>query len=536
MQNKLVEILTSIGLSNDKIEIFNNANIKKIFVNKENKTYKMIIEVKDIIDSNITNEIIELMKNKFNNINDIKIEYYMKNEVLVNETKNESTKEVERKNIDLPKVESAIKVDNNEISDVLFGEEIRGNVSRIDNVDTELNNVIIEGKLFGIDLFESSKSDFKIITLKITDYTNSIYCKVFFNNAEEFSNMKSKLKEGNWYRLEGYTKNDNYAKSLVLNIRSIMNIESKDIIRIDDTEEKRVELHAHTFMSQMDGLVSPTNLINRAKEWGHKAIAITDHNAVQAFPESYNNAKGIKVIYGVELNLIDDDVNMVFRESDNKLLETTYVVFDFETTGFNAGGTDSIIEVGAVKICNGEIIDRFDELINPGKPLLNKITELTGITDEMLKDKDNEENIVRRFIEWIGDLPMVAHNAKFDMSFLEAAYQKYGFGEFKNTVIDTLELSRVMDSNYSRHSLSALVKRYDIPFDEDNHHRADYDAEATALILHKMLKRLEDNNIEKISDIKTIVESDDIHKFGTVYHINILVKNAIGLRNLFKLV
>ncbi|MBE6152911.1 MAG: PolC-type DNA polymerase III [Firmicutes bacterium] len=533
MENKLVEILTSIGLDKDKINLFNDANIKKIFINKESKTYKLIIESNDNIDTKITEEVIELMKNKFKNINDIKIEYYIKSNPLELET-NENI--IEKEDVKVSKEESQITKDNSSDNNILYGEVINGKISRIDNVDTEANNIIIEGKLFGIDLFESSKSDFKIITLKITDYTNSIYCKVFFNNSEEFSDMKSKLKEGNWYRLEGYTKNDNYAKSLVLNVKSIMNIESKDVVRIDDSDEKRVELHAHTFMSQMDGLISPSKLINRAKEWGHKAIAITDHNAVQAFPESYNNSKGIKVIYGVELNLIDDNVDMVFRESDNKLLESTYVVFDFETTGFNAGGTDSIIEVGAVKICNGEIIDRFDELINPGKPLLNKITELTGITDEMLKDKDNEENAIRRFVEWTGDLPMVAHNAKFDMSFLEAAYKKYNFGEFTNTVIDTLELSRVMDSNYNRHSLSALVKRYDIPFDEDNHHRADYDAEATALILHKMLKRLEDRNIEKISDIKTIVESDDIHKFGTLYHVNILVKNAVGLRNLFKLV
>jgi len=541
MKNELLNILEKIGIQKDYINEFSNSILRRIFIDKEKKSYRLVIVTDREISSNITEEICTLIKKHFNNIENVSIDYYMKDEIKEENVTNDMKDQKENLVVEQPKVvetqnKSYKQIKHSSNEDVLYGDDIVGMVSRIDNINSELPNVIIEGKLFGTGIFESSKSDFKIITLKITDYTNSIYCKLFFNNSDEFSEMKKKLKDNNWYKIEGYTKNDNYAKSLVLNVRSIMNIPSKDIVRIDDAEEKRVELHAHTFMSQMDGLVSPTNLIKRAREWGHKAIAITDHNAVQAFPESYNNSKDIKVIYGVELNLIDDNVDMVFRESNLPLLETTYVVFDFETTGFNAGGTDSIIEVGAVKICNGEIIDRFDELINPGKPLLKKITELTNITDEMLKDKDDEETVIKRFIEWTGDLPMVAHNAKFDMSFLEAAYKKYNLGEYINTVIDTLELSRVMDSNFSRHSLSALVKRYDIPFDEESHHRADYDAEATALILHKMLKKLVDRNIETIDEIKTIVESDDIHKFGTVYHINLLVKNQEGLRNLFKLV
>lgn len=251
-------------------------------------------------------------------------------------------------------------------------------------------------------------------------------------------------------------------------------------------------------MSQMDGLVDAKTLVKQAYKWGHKAIAITDHNGVQAFPDVYHTVcdlnKGkeenekFKAIYGAEFTLIDDSVNITLRENDTNLLSNTYVVFDFETTGFNAGGKDSIIEIGAVKIFNGEIVDTYDELINPGHKLEAKITEVTNITDEMLKDKDNEENAIKRFIEWFSDLPMVAHNAKFDVSFLERCYQKYNLGEFKNPVIDTLELSRVLDNNYARHSLSALVKRYDVEWDENAHHRADYDARGTAFVLHKMLK------------------------------------------------
>ena len=234
--------------------------------------------------------------------------------------------------------------------------------------------------------------------------------------------------------------------------------------------------------------------------------------------------------------MIDDSVNIVVRPSDSKLLETTYVVFDLETTGFNAGGADSIIEIGAVKINNGEIIDRFDELINPGRKLPSKITELTNITDEMLKDKEDEETVVKKFKQWVGKLPMVAHNAKFDVSFIVMAHSKYNLGEFTNTVIDTLELSRALDTGYSRHSLSALVKRYDVPWDESAHHRGDYDAEGTALVFHKMLKKLVSRNFETINDLDKLVSKDEIHKYGTSYHVNLLAKNKKGLKNLFKII
>ena len=189
-----------------------------------------------------------------------------------------------------------------------------------------------------------------------------------------------------------------------------------------------------------------------------------------------------------------------------------------------------------VKILNGEIIDRFDELINPGRKLPAKITELTNITDEMLKGKETEEKVIKRFKEWYGDLPLVAHNAKFDTSFLSMAYKKYDLGELTNTIIDTLELSRTLDSNYARHSLSALVKRYEIPWDESAHHRADYDAEGTALVFHKMLKKLTSRNFETIKDLNNLVSKDEIYKYGTAHHVNLIALNRVGLKNLFKLV
>ncbi|MFA5407852.1 MAG: PolC-type DNA polymerase III [Bacilli bacterium] len=241
-------------------------------------------------------------------------------------------------------------------------------------------------------------------------------------------------------------------------------------------------------------------------------------------------------MYGVEVNMIDDNLDIVMRESDLKLDEATYAIFDFETTGFNATSGDSIIEVGAVKMCNGEIIDSFQALIDPGREISENITRVTNITNDMLKGQESEEVVIKRFIEWFGDLPMVAHNAKFDVSFLESAYNKYNLGTFTNTVLDTLELSKALDTNAARHSLSALVKRYEIPFDEDGHHRADYDAKATGLVLHKMIKKLTDRNIEKISDIKKLVSKEDLHKIGRPYHIILLAKNQAGLKNMFRIV
>ncbi len=428
---------------------------------------------------------------------------------------------------------------------IIMGNEIKSKMIDISSLTFEMDNIAVEAKIFGKDLFESPKSDFKIITLKLTDGTDSIYCKIFSRDADEFHSYDKRLKEGNWYKIKGYTKNDKYSGEIVLNARDINTSDKKDEQRKDESEEKRVELHAHTKMSQMDGICDAKTLVKTAYNWGHKAIAITDHNGVQSFPDVYHTICDInkkkegdpfKALYGVELTLIDDTVDIVLRPTEEDLMQSTYVVFDFETTGFNAGGADSIIEVGAVKICNGEIIDRFSELIDPGRKLPQKITEITNITDEMLQGKDNEETVIKRFVEWFNDLPMVAHNAKFDVSFLKMAYKKYDLGEFTNTVIDTLELSRTMDNNFARHSLSALVKRYEVPWEEDAHHRADYDAEGTALVFHKMLKKLTSRNFETIKDLDKLVSKDEIHKYGNSYHVNLIALNRVGLKNLFKIV
>lgn len=430
---------------------------------------------------------------------------------------------------------------------IIVGDAVKATVKEMRNVLAPENSCAFEAKIFDTEFFESSKSPFKIITLKLTDKTDSFLAKIFTRDSGEFIRLSKELKKGKWIAVDGQVKYDDYAKDLVLNVQNLVEIPSKDIKLVDDAPKKRIELHTHTTMSQMDGLIDTTDYINTLYKMGYKAVAITDHNGVQSFPDAFHAVNDInkkiedpnerfKVLYGVELNMIEDSVDIVKRPIDMPSMEATYCVFDFETTGYNAGGGDTVIEIGAVLIKNGEIIDRFDELIDPGRPLPKKITDITNITDEMLAGKANEEEAMKRFIAFFKDYPMVAHNAKFDVSFLEMAYQKYNLGEFKNCVIDTLELSRTLDNGFARHSLSALVKRYNVEWDEDAHHRADYDAEGTAQVLAKMVKKMYNQNIENIKDFNDLVQKDEIYKYGKKYHINILVKNKVGLKNLFKLV
>ena len=439
--------------------------------------------------------------------------------------------------------------------DTIKGRVIKDDAVSIKTIVGEEESVTIEGEVFGTEEFEPSSKAFKILTIKLTDYSDSIYCKIFSRDEEEFASLKKNCKVGAWLKIRGSTKLDKYAgNEIVLNIRDINKIPPKRTKKIvDDAPIKRVELHAHTMMSQMDGVTKldlgkhTCELVSNAIEAGYRGVAITDHNGCQAFPISYQlirahnkkieNVKDhFKGLYGTELTLVDDTVYVVVRPNDLPLEGTTYVVFDTETTGFNAAGGDQMIEIGAVKLKDGEIIDRFDELINPGYHIPDHISELTCITDDMVKDSDTEEEVTKRFLSWVGACPLVAHNAKFDISFVSMAMKKYNLGEFNYTVLDTLELSHILDQAYARHSLSALVKRYNVPWEEDAHHRADYDAEGTAYVFAKMLQKLIAQNYDTIRDLERLIPKDEIHKFGRTYHFNAIAMNKTGLKNLFKII
>ena len=491
---------------------------------------------------------------EYNKIEEIKekIEIFMSDmgfdDVEVTSNINEEEREKFKKELNT----TTEKIVNKEVRKTIKGNPIAGEPSEIKNLITNEDRVILIAQVFGIDS-KSTQSGWFIITLKLTDYTDSIMANIFTKKQEEFDYLLSNIKKDKWYKFKGNIKYNQRSNDYEFSINDIETYEKKVEKLTDDAEVKRVELHAHTMMSQMDGLTKldlgahTCELVSRAIEMGYRGVAITDHNGCQAFPIAYGIIQGynkkqedpskkFKGIYGTELTLVDDTVEIVVRPSEKTLEDTTFVVYDTETTGFNAASGDQMIEIGAVKIQNGTIIDRFDEFINPGRHIPDKITELTEITDEMVKDAGSEEEVTKRFLEWTGDSPMVAHNAKFDISFIENAMRKYNLGEFTNTVIDTLELSRALDQGFARHSLSALVKRYNVPFDEESHHRADYDAEGTAIVFHKMCQKLIGQNYEKICDLEKLISKDEIYKFGRTYHFNAIALNRTGLKNMFKII
>lgn len=473
---------------------------------------------------------------------------------------------------------------------VIFGSLIseKEEITKIYSLTSEIDNVVIEGKIFNVE----DVPRIRMLKIKITDKTDSIICKAFFKDEKDLDLVKSKCKDGSWIKVKGSTKEDAYERELVLNFKDI-NVSNKTDEKIEDNAlVKRVELNVSTMMSQMDGLCSidldkhTCEIVSECINMGYKALAITDTAGCQGFPtiqkiiERHNktvktikgleekikeesdderkkelseelddllkknkNREYFKGIYGTELQLVDDTIDIVIRPTDLELLATEYVVFDTETTGFNAGGEDVMIEIGAVKIKNGEITETFDMFIDLKREIPKVITDLTGITNEMVKGAKDEKEVVGLFLKFVNDLPLVAHNAKFDLSFLEMAMKRHEYGELKNTVIDTLELSRTLDQGFARHSLSAITKRYDVEFDEEDesgegrsHHRADYDAEATAKVFHKMLLKLLNQNFKLISDINKLVSKDEIHKFGRTFTFNAIALNQEGLKNLYRMI
>ncbi len=436
----------------------------------------------------------------------------------------------------------------NEEDPVIFGVHKDGEVTKIKNILGEVKGIIIEGYVFGISSSErkSQKGTVYIIELKVSDKTDSFLVKFVRFKEEEYLKILKRVKEGKWYRIFGNIESDPYLRQMVLTGKGIESIKGNDSLIKDTAEIKRVELHTHTMMSAMDGVIDAKALVKYAQKLGHKAVAVTDHNCLQAYPDLYHTVcdinKGIekeedkfKVIYGAEMSIVNNENDLIYNLKDYNLLEDEFVVFDTETTGFTPFH-DQMIEIGAVKIKNGEITGRFDELINPFRKLPTKIVELTNITDEMLQDKDSEENVTKRFLEFVGDAPMVAHNAKFDIGFISAAMTKYHLGEFTNTVLDTMSMARMLYPNWRNHKLSTLVKELQVPWDESAHHRGDYDSEGTAIGFYKMAKTLSNGNIETTKMLYDSVDQEALLKYSRPFHMSVLVKNKVGLKNLFKLI
>ncbi|EUJ36141.1 DNA polymerase III PolC [Brochothrix thermosphacta DSM 20171 = FSL F6-1036] len=306
--------------------------------------------------------------------------------------------------------------------------------------------------------------------------------------------------------------------------------------REDKAAEKRVELHLHTPMSAMDAVTPTGDLVAQAAKWGHKAVAITDHSVAQSFPDAHAAGKkhGIKILYGVEINLIDEGVPIVYNESHRNLRDASYVVFDVETTGLSAV-YDKVIELGAVRMVNGEKVDEFEAFINPGHPLSATTINLTGITDDMVANTPTEEEVFKRFKEWAGDDILVAHNASFDMGFLNTAYKRHNMGVAENPVLDTLELARFLYPHFKNHRLNTLTKRFNIILEQ--HHRAIFDSEATAYLAWKLIKDAEEEHTILFHDqLNEHVGEGDAYKRARPSHATVLATNYVGLKNMFKLI
>ena len=591
VKDYLNRIISEYASSSLRYNVFINRNI---IINDTNIEYLIYNKIEEININNIKHELeLKLKKYGFTNISlNIKLELTNDNELL-----EEIEKEKEVTNVPVYQEKTTTPETTSTPTEKNFYRPKKSKeVTKIKDLLYETENVNIEIQIFGIDLFEA-KSGYKIFTLKVTDFTDSMYVKIFTKDEEEFKQIKSLLKEGNWYSMYGRVKEDNFANNelvFMTRLRDINAIDAKlDWVRTDKSEEKRVELHAHTMMSQMDGVIDEIKLLKTAIKWGHRAIAITDHDGCQAFPHIFNEvtsynkkilgpfkdkikeltqnkkdkeaaedvcgaklieeeiektkeemkkAPTFKALYGTELEMSNDKLDIVVNATDDDIYDKTYVIFDTETTGFNPGLHDTMIEIGAVKMKDGAVIETFDELINPGVSIDSEITELTGITNNMVKDCPNEEEVTKRFKEWIGDLPLVAHNAKFDKNMIEMAYQKYNLGELRNTILDTMIISQIINKDLKRHNLTALTKNYGIKFEESDgsesghHHRADYDAEFTGYIFFKMLKQLDKTKIKTFNDLASLPTEEENNKWSREKHVNIIAKNRAGLKNMFKLI
>ncbi len=422
-------------------------------------------------------------------------------------------------------------------AEIIKGRKIDAPVVKIGDITGNVGNIVIWGDTFDYQerVVHTKNGDKRSVSLSLTDYTGSISIKTFGNIDEE--NYLGKFAKGGTILVKGKAEFNQYENELIFRANDIMSV--KRIEKMDNAEHKRVELHLHTNISAMDGITPASKLVERAYKWGHKAVAITDHGVVQAFPEASGavaeirkNGGNFKVIYGCEAYSVNDCMDAVRLYKDRGIRDEL-IVFDIETTGFNAEA-ERIIEIGAVKLKNLEIENTFQTFVNPDRHIPERITSLTSITDDDVKDAPSQEEALRKFLEFCGENPvLIAHNANFDCSFIAAACRRYGIG-FNFTMVDTVVMSRSMLPDLRRHKLDNVAK--ELKLGEFDHHRADDDAKILARIFIKLASRLiKENNISMISEINDCVKNID-PRLLNMYHQIILVKDSIGLKNLYKLI
>lgn len=407
-------------------------------------------------------------------------------------------------------------------------------ITQIQDVEDGTRNVVIEGNIFNIESREL-KSGAVIFTGEITDYSDSIAFKKFVSDKEQIEQM-SAIKPGTWAKMQGTATDDQYQHDIVFNISSFETVEHVGRTEKYEGDQKRVELHLHTNMSQLDATNTPTDFIKTAKKFGQKAIAITDHGDVQSFPEAYSTGKAtdMKILYGVEANMIDDHALLVLNPAPMTYEDREFVIFDVETTGLSSV-YDTIIEIGAVKMKNGEVLERFDKFINPHHPLSEQTINLTSITDEMVSAADDEDVVIKQFQDFYGDRPLCGHNVQFDVGFVNAALRRAGLSEITQPVVDTLEVSRLLHPEQNRHTLDSLAKKYNVSL--EHHHRANQDAEATGYLMYKLLDAFKKKyNEDNLNNLNGYAAHGEVYKRARPSHMTVLAKDQKGLKNLYKLV
>lgn len=404
-------------------------------------------------------------------------------------------------------------------------------------VVSEMGEITLRGKIIKFETREI-RNEKTIVMFAVTDFTDTIMVKMFVRN-DQLADILAEIRPGAFIKLKGVTTIDKFDGELTIgSVTGIRKIPDFTESRKDTAPEKRVELHCHTKMSDMDGVSEVKDIVRRAHDWGHKAIAITDHGVVQAFPDANHYIEGLdkddpfKVIYGVEGYLVDDLQDVAVNEKGQSL-DGTYVVFDLETTGFSAI-KDKIIEIGAVKVEGGKITDRFSTFVNPGVPIPFRITQLTGITDQMVMDAPGIETVLPQFLEFIGEAALVAHNASFDVGFIEqnCRYQDI-IPDF--TSVDTVAMARILLPTLSKYKLNVVAGALHISL--ENHHRAVDDAGATAEIFVRFLEMLEEKGIHDLAHLNHFgAQSKDMVRKLPSYHVIILAKNETGRVNLYTLI
>lgn len=421
--------------------------------------------------------------------------------------------------------------------DVLYGRDFEDEAIPLSDVVGEMGEITIRGKILKLETREI-RNEKTIVMFAITDFTDTIMVKMFTRN-EQLPEILAGIKKGAFLKIKGVTTIDKFDGELTIgSVVGIRKISDFTTTRKDTSPEKRVELHCHTKMSDMDGVSEAQALVARAHDWGHQAIAITDHGVVQAFPDANHYVERLdkedpfKIIYGVEAYLVDDLTEIAVNEQ-GQTLDDTFVVFDIETTGFSAA-EDRIIEIGAVKITDGAIVDRFSTFVNPEVPIPFEIQQLTHITDDMVLEAPKIEEALPAFLDFVGESALVAHNAGFDVGFIEQNCVRLGRSRIF-TSVDTVGLARVLLPTLSKYKLNIVAKALNISL--ENHHRAVDDAAATAEIYVKFIEMLKERGMTTLKEVNAFgdMNPDAIKKMPT-YHAIILAKNEVGRVNLYTLV